>query len=135
MTGVQILAVALGGACGALLRTGITVAAVTVGWTGLAGTLTANWLGCVGIGAMAGWTLAAAQEAATVSPPNDLTTMFVRAGLLGSLTTMSTFIAESVQLWTDHRGIAVAYFAATLAGGIVAFVMATVAVRHGLPGG
>ena len=135
MTGFQFLAVALGGACGAMLRTGITVAAVAIGWTGMVGTLIANWLGCVGIGALAGYTLAASQNEAAGSPPSDWATMFLRAGLLGSLTTMSTFVAESVQLWTDHRGFALAYFAATLAGGVLAYVLASAAARQWWLGG
>lgn len=93
MTG-RLLAIAAGGAVGALLRFGLS------GWvqhrTGAAfpwGTLAVNLAGCFCIGLLAGWF-----QHTPVSPwLRDL----LMVGLLGALTTFSTFSLESLRLLRD----------------------------------
>lgn len=88
---VALLAVAGGGACGAILRYGIS------GWLVRrfpAGTLAANLAGCLLIGLIVG----SLHHREWLSPNGR---HFLIMGLLGSLTTFSTFGYQSVQLYLD----------------------------------
>lgn len=93
----DLAAVAAGGAGGSVLRFLLTLAASAVpGGTSLIGTTVANLLGCLAIGALAEWGL---QEAFAWSPRSLLA---IRVGLLGGLTTFSTFAFEAV--WLGGQG-------------------------------
>ncbi|MEM1269438.1 MAG: CrcB family protein [Bacteroidota bacterium] len=87
----NVLLVALGGGLGATLRYGLGLAAeklVPTAWIPL-GTLTANVLGCLAIGYVLGrW-----EDGLT-----DRSRLFVVTGLLGGLTTFSSFAGESFNL-------------------------------------
>jgi fluoride exporter len=89
----NLLFVGIGGAIGAVLR--FLAGIITVKWVGksdvLTGTVMANLTGCFFAGAALGW----AVENPAVSPEAVL---FISTGILGSLTTFSTFALESWQL-------------------------------------
>ena len=110
-----ILFVALGGMVGAVLRYLGGTAAVKVMGDGFAyGTLLVNVVGCLVIGFLAGWGFTALEG----SPHARL---FVITGMLGSLTTFSTFGWETVQYLQDGRWqIAFVNIALNLAIGLVA---------------
>ena len=91
--GMELIAISLGGACGALLRYYLAVVskaiiASTFPW----GTFTANVLGCFLIGLMIG----SGQD-----QKNEAIRVGFGIGFLGSLTTFSTFSAETITQLTD----------------------------------
>jgi CrcB protein len=98
----ECLAIAAGGAIGSLSRYALTVLFSLMGgaWLPIA-TLTANALGCLAIGWLAQWSI---QQEAT----NHWGVIGVRVGLLGGLTTFSTFAIDVLRLWqTDRIGFSV----------------------------
>ena len=107
--------VAAGGALGSVLRYGASLAAMR--W--LPGriwpwaTLAVNLAGCLAIG----WILAGLRESAIPEPVR----LFVVTGMLGGLTTFSTFGAETFSMAeSGHWGLAGGYAAASLVGGLLA---------------
>ena len=98
----NILAVAAGGSIGAVLRYGISelMRRVLPGSTG-AGTLVVNVLGCLVIGF-----LSVAAERSQLSPE---TRLFLMTGMLGALTTFSTFGLETTVL-ARETGMSTAVF-------------------------
>ena len=85
--GMEVLAISLGGACGALLRYYIAVASKALitsefSW----GTFAANVLGCFLIGLMIG----------SQRDQNETIRLGFGIGFLGSLTTFSTFSAQTI---------------------------------------
>lgn len=111
--------VALGGALGAMARTGMSEAiGLRAGAAGFAwGTLTVNLLGCVLIGmARAG------MELVDWGSPEMRTIVF--AGFLGAFTTFSTFEADAVLLWQGgQRALAALYLGLSVGGGLLAFLV------------
>lgn len=97
--GLRIILVALGGGIGASARYLTSVAAGRVFGTGFpAGTLTVNLVGCLIIGI--GFSLA---ERTILSPNGRL---FFMTGVLGGLTTFSTYALETVTNFSDgSRGV------------------------------
>ncbi len=86
-----VLFVAAGGMVGAVLRyLGSSLALKLLGEGFAYGTLLVNVVGCLAIGVLAGWGFTAWEE-------NPQMRLFVVTGLLGSLTTFSTFGWETVQ--------------------------------------
>jgi CrcB protein len=125
----NLLAVAAGGALGAVLRAGLilAVAARAARWTGVASpghgfapalaTLLANTLGCLLLGA---WLFASFPTAEDLPPV--WVQLLVTTGLCGGLTTFSTVCADTVRLREGASGrMAVLYLLTTLAAGFVAF--------------
>lgn len=116
--------VAVGGAVGSLARYLITVAAAGVPWgSTMLGTTLANVIGCAAIGAFSEYVIAKehVSEAAQLA---------VRVGLLGGLTTFSTFAFESVALSSAGRwGGSSLYVLANLLLGWTALILATSIVR------
>ena len=111
----EILAVGAGGFCGAIARYAVSgwvhrLAGATFPW----GTLTVNFVGCLALGAMMGLVdarLALSAEAR----------VFLGIGILGSLTTFSTFGYETVELLRrSEMGLALGNVAANLALGCAA---------------
>ena len=92
-----ILAVAAGGAAGALARWGITLGVQRIGGPAAfpLGTLAANLLGCFALGLCHIWLVER-----LAPPPLRLGLM---VGLLGALTTFSTYSLESVLLLQQRR--------------------------------
>lgn len=91
------LAVALGGLAGTLLRHAM-VNLFSLGWSfgAMLGTLAVNLLGCLAIGYLAQWSLDKSLE-------NSWWVVGIRAGLLGGLTTFSSFGLDVVRLWQTAR--------------------------------
>jgi len=110
------IAIAIGGAVGSLLRYALFVAAVAVpGGSSIAGTLAANLIGCFAIGWLMGVVFQHPEWM------NESAAIGLRIGVLGGLTTFSTFAAESTGLLSQGRIIAaVAYIASSVLLGIVA---------------
>ncbi len=114
---MQLVAVGLGGFLGAVLRYGASrlVAERFDGSLPLA-TLVVNVVGCLAIGAVWGWS----EGEHELSEPVRL---FLTVGLLGGLTTFSTFGFETVSLLRDgEHGTAFASLALNLflgLGGVV----------------
>jgi len=90
--GLDILAIALGGALGSLLRYGITSVMGRVIFPGFPwGVFIANMIGCFLIGLLSGYFV-----------PNEHIPMYVKLGILvgflGGLTTFSTFSLDNFHL-------------------------------------
>jgi len=118
-----MLAVGAGGFVGSVLRYGFSVAGQRLSVTFPHGTLWANLLGCLLLGAV----MAVAAETEILSPSARL---FWATGLCGGFTTMSTFMYEMSRFGQDAEyWVASGYFAATLAGCALAFWAGTLAVR------
>ena len=93
---IKLLVVGIGGFIGAVSRYGLSglVHRLYTGPLPL-GTLTVNVLGCLVIGAV----MALVEDSQLFSPNARL---FVSIGLLGSLTTFSTFGYETIELLRDN---------------------------------
>ena len=118
-----MLAVGAGGFVGSVLRYGFSLAGQRFSVAFPLGTLGANLLGCLVLGAV----MAVASETEILSPSARL---FWATGLCGGFTTMSTFMYEMSRFGQDSEyWMASGYFAATLAGCALAFWAGTLAVR------
>ena len=113
----QSACVAVGGCLGALSRWGLATWVQTHLRSSFpAGTLCVNVLGCAVIGAALGWLES--------RPLPDALKLILLTGFLGSLTTFSTFGAETFQLLRDHQPrLALANLAANLALGLLAVAL------------
>lgn len=112
------IAIGLGGMFGALLRHGLTCGFSLLGggWLLLA-TLTANALGCLAIGALV-------TASMHFDSQNHWLTLGIRVGLLGGLTTFSSFAVEVIMAWQNERAAtAVGLVAAHLTLGLVAVLL------------
>ena len=91
------MAVAVGGLVGSVLRHGTVgiFSLIGVAWMPLA-TLAVNIVGCLAIGFLAQWSLAQNLE-------NHWWVVGLRAGVLGGLTTFSSFGLDVVRLWQAER--------------------------------
>ena len=117
-------AIAIGGAIGSVLRYLITVAAQTTLNAAMVGTLIVNVVGCLLIGMMAESALIG------ISMPQRVQ-LGVRVGLLGGLTTFSTFGLDTVVLSTKSTPMLTgAYVAANLVLGIAAVWIGMMGVRN-----
>jgi len=120
----DFLIVAGGGAVGSVLRYLLAVGSARLpGGTSLAGTFVANLLGCFAVGVLI---------AIVNQHPEWLSSRAVigiRVGLLGGLTTFSTFAAESVMLGSQGRiGWMVLYVTASVVLGLLAVALGTAAM-------
>ena len=120
----NLAAIAFAGALGSLSRYGLTLAASAVpGGSTLWGTTIANVLGCALLGV-----LTALGEAEMVSQGRLM--LALRVGFLGSLTTFSTFAAESSTLAQEGRwGASSAYVLANLVIGWLVLMIASGVVK------
>jgi fluoride exporter len=120
----ELLAIACGGALGALARTGLAEAfPVTAGrwpWA----TFTANVAGAL----MLGYFVTRLQERLPVS---TLRRPLLATGLCGALTTFSTVQIELLRMADHHRyGLASCYLGASVLGGYVAVFASSALVRR-----
>lgn len=93
---LSVLSISAGAACGALLRWGITLRALSIPSTVPVGTLVSNLLGAYLIGVA----LAAFAALPALSPQWRL---FIITGFLGSLTTFSSFSSDIFTLLQGGR--------------------------------
>ncbi len=113
----ECLAVAAGGAVGSLARYGLLLLFSLLGaaWLPIA-TLLANVLGCLAIGYLAHWSL-------QIDSTQQWWVVGARVGLLGGLTTFSSFALDVFRVWEQDRPAgAVLLASAHLALGLVAVV-------------
>ncbi len=93
----ECLAVAAGGAVGSLARYGLLLLFSLIGaaWLPIA-TLLSNLLGCLAIGYLAHWSLQAELS-------QHWWVVGARVGLLGGLTTFSSFALDVLRVWEQDR--------------------------------
>ena len=113
----ELVAVAIGGMCGCLLRHGLgwLLGMKGAGWLPIA-TLVANLLGCFAIGYLYQWST---QQQLT----KEWWVVGVRVGLLGGLTTFSSFGLDVVRMWSQNRALAIALLSAHVLLGVAAVVI------------
>lgn len=110
---MRCAAVAAGGALGSLARYGLSVWGAGLGTRLPWGTFAANALGCVAMGAV--MHLVVARE----TMPEGLR-LLLAVGLLGGLTTFSTFSYEALALLRQgHQAQAALYVLASVAAGLL----------------
>lgn len=122
---VKMALVAVGGALGAMSRTGLSEWIYDRTAHGFAwGTLTVNLLGCLAIGmARCG------VETADWGSPEMRTLVF--SGFLGAFTTFSTFEADTMSLWASgERVLAGVYLLTSVVGGLIAFIVGWYAIAR-----
>ncbi|MGB1926340.1 MAG: fluoride efflux transporter CrcB [Rubripirellula sp.] len=114
--------IALGGAVGSVLRHLITQASILIpGGSGALGTTACNLIGCAAIGAVF-------EYVSTTETLPESYQLAIRVGLLGGLTTFSTFALESLLLSENGRwGLSTLYVLANLILGWLA-IMATMSL-------
>lgn len=115
---MQWLAVAIGGALGAMARYGITAYLFPVAANRFpVGTLSANLIGSLLIGI---FYVLIIEKASLPAEARG----WIMAGFLGALTTFSTFALDAVTLWQNGHGMtAMVYTAASMLGCIIAVVV------------
>lgn len=130
------LAVALGGAAGGLARVALDAAwpaGTRVPWVTLAVNLFGAALLAVVVTWLAGTPARIPRWAGAGRRPPRLALAFVGTGFCGALTTFAAIPVEALTLARDGRtGTALAYGAATLAGGLVAVIGGTALAQRAL---
>ena len=127
---LNLAAIGLGGAIGSIVRYLVTVAAAAVpGGSTLWGTTLVNVVGCAALGALAEY-VRMTQDGLIESAISARTSLAIRFGFLGALTTFSTFAAESILLAETGRWLAAGiYVAANFLIGLIALVAAAMLVK------
>jgi CrcB protein len=121
---VRALAVLAGGAAGALVRAAVGEALQTRPGEWPWATFAVNLAGTV----LLAWLTTRLTE---MTAPTRYVRFLLGTGFCGALTTFSAFQVETLRLAKDgHAGVAIAYAAASLAGGMLLAVGATVAARR-----
>lgn len=120
----ELLAIACGGALGALARVGLVQALPVAAGSWPWATFAANMAGAL----MIGYFVTRLQERLPVS---TLRRPLLGTGLCGALTTFSTVQIELLRMVDEHRiGLAAGYLAASVVGGYVAVFASSAAVRR-----
>jgi len=120
---VPVLLVAAGGGLGSVLRYGLSLALQRQSLSFPFGTLGANLLGCLAIGAIT----ALAGEMAALPPQMRL---FLGTGVCGGFTTLSTFTYEFSGFLNEADYLyAAGYLALTVCGGVLMFYLGALLVR------
>jgi fluoride exporter len=120
----ELLAIACGGALGALARVGLTQAVPDTAGSWPWATFAANLLGAL----LLGYLVTRLQERLPVS---TLRRPLLGTGLCGALTTFSTLQLELLRMLDAHRdGLAAAYLLSSLIGGYIAVFLTSALVRR-----
>lgn len=120
----ELLAIACGGALGALARVGLVQAFPTSTGSWPWATFAVNMLGAL----MIGYFVTRLQERLPVS---TLRRPLLGTGLCGALTTFSTVQIELLRMVDQHRiGLAAGYLLASVIGGYLAVFASSAAVRR-----
>lgn len=93
---IKIVMVAMGGACGAVLRYGVVAATQWLGVAFPLGTLTVNVFGSFLIGVVSVYWLA-------TGTAGSESQWFFQTGLLGAFTTFSAFSLDTMLLWQNGQ--------------------------------
>ena len=121
---IPALIAGTGGFIGTVLRYLLSLAGQRMSFTFPHGTLWANLLGCLILGAVS----ALAAETEALSPSNRL---FLATGLCGGFTTMSSFTYEMMQFVKESEYYyAAGYFILTIAGCAFMFYLGSLAVKY-----
>ncbi len=115
----NLLAVAAGGALGAVLRYLVVSAASAPGWSFPYGTLIVNVAGSLALGLLAGYWVAAGQPVPSVR-------LFFQTGMLGAFTTFSAFSLDTMILWQNGQALP------ALANALLNVLLCLMAVGSGL---
>ena len=119
---LNLFAVATGGAIGALLRHFI-VKFFTVG-AFPTGVLVANFIGCFALGVIV-------EILALKTNLSEPVRLFLTVGLLGALTTFSTFILDLVLLNSQNNiKLALVYLALSIFGGLALMLLGMQSVKY-----
>ncbi len=127
----NFIAVGLGGALGAMARYGVVLSATALGYPGWGGILAANCIGCLLLGLCIGALHTTVPLPAVIfGVPSQHWQLLVMTGLLGALTTFSTFTGDiwaftSTQQWVMATG----YLLASVIGGFVMFAIGLTLTR------
>ena len=123
-TWLNLMAVATGGAVGAVCRYLITVASLTIpGGSTLIGTTAGNVIGCAALGGFV-------EAVLVINSVSERSQLLIRVGFLGSLTTFSTFAGESAALAGEGRWLVFGlYFATNVFLGWTALVLTAMLVK------
>ncbi len=123
MSFAPILAVAVGGAIGALARYGLSAAAFSLAGPGFPwGTLVANLVGCLLMGVLIG-------VFARFSVDPWVNRLLI-TGALGALTTFSTFALDAVALHDRGQSLlAAVYVAVSVVAGLAALLLGRALIR------
>jgi CrcB protein len=120
----ELLAIACGGALGALARVGLAQAFPSAAGSWPWATFAVNMAGAL----MIGYFVTRLQERLPVS---TLRRPLLGTGLCGALTTFSTVQIELLRMVDQHRtGLAAGYLLASLIGGYLAVFVSSAAVRR-----
>ncbi len=121
-----LLAVAVGGALGTVVRYELALAEPVGSGHFPWATFTVNVVGSFVFGI-------AVASLLEPWPATRLLRPFVAVGVCGGLTTFSTWMVESVLLiHDDHAGVALAYLTVSLLAGVAAVALGLLVVRRGL---
>lgn len=115
----NLLAVAAGGATGAVMRYLVASAAAIPGLAFPLGTLIVNVLGSFALGLLAGYWLVAGQPAPSVR-------LFFQTGMLGAFTTFSAFSLDTISLWQNGQVVS------AVANALLNLLLCLLAVGAGL---
>ena len=121
---LNLVFIALGGAIGACLRYLMTIGMSRLVGGGYPwGTLAANVVGSLAMGALVGWLMRRGGDGETLR-------LFLGVGLLGGFTTFSTFSLEVMLLWQrGEAGSAITYAAASVMLSVLALIAGLVIAR------
>jgi CrcB protein len=123
----ELAAIFAGGCIGALARAALAQGLPTRPGQWPWATFAVNMLGA----ALLGYLITRLQERL---PPSLYARAFLGTGICGALTTFSTVMVELAKMLEGaHAGLAGAYAAATLAGGLAAVFLSTKLVRRARP--
>lgn len=115
-----IFLVAIGGACGSILRWLASAAAMGAGLPGWVATFGVNALGGLAIGLLTG----------LVHDPTNPWRALLGVGVLGGFTTFSTFSLETVgMIERHHYGLALAYAGGSLLAALAFCALGLLAAR------